>query len=60
MALQSNPSTTTANYVRNIVEKYTSAGKTPRTIEDITQADPAVVTTDGDHNLTNDDIIKDR
>ena len=55
---QSNPSTTTANYVRNIVEKYTAAGKTPRTIEDITAADPAVVTTDGNHGLTNDDIIK--
>ena len=46
------------NYLRNIVEKYTSAGKTPITIEDITQANPAVITTDGDHNLTNDDIIK--
>ncbi|WP_440931171.1 LamG-like jellyroll fold domain-containing protein [Candidatus Pelagibacter sp.] len=46
------------NYLRNIVEKYTSAGKTPITIEDITQANPAVFTTDGNHNLTNDDIIK--
>ena len=46
------------NYLRNIVEKYTAAGKSPRTITGITRANPAVVTTNGNHGLTNDDIIK--
>ncbi|WP_440936877.1 LamG-like jellyroll fold domain-containing protein [Candidatus Pelagibacter sp.] len=46
------------SYVRNIVEKYTSAGKSPRTITAISKANPAVITTSGNHNLTNDDIIK--
>ena len=46
------------SYVRNIVEKYTAAGKSPRTITAISKANPAVITTSGNHGLTNDDIIK--
>ena len=53
---QTNPTSPTVNYVRNIVEKYQN--KNPRNIISISKANPAVVTTTGSHNLTTDDIIK--
>ena len=43
-------------YIRNIVEKYSNTSA--RTITGITTANPAVFTTNGNHNLTTDDIIK--
>ena len=43
-------------YIRNIVEKYQTT--TDRDISAITKANPAVITTNGSHGLTHDDIIK--
>ena len=51
------PSTSTTNYVRNIVEKY-SGTISPKTILSISKANPAVITTSSNHGLTHDDIIK--
>jgi len=52
----STPDTSTENYVRNIVEKYSTT--TARTITSISKANPARVTTSSAHGLTHDDIIK--
>ena len=53
----STPSTSTTNYVRNIVEKY-SGTISSKTILSISKANPAVITTSSNHGLTHDDIIK--
>ena len=47
---------TNTRYIRNIVEKYQTT--TDRDITAITKANPAVITTNGSHGLTHDDIIK--
>ena len=47
---------TNTRYIRNIVEKYQTT--TDLDITAITKANPAVITTNGAHSLTHDDIIK--